>query len=56
MVWVMFIGYGIEGFRAEAPLHAASTPCVEAVLAAEYRNDEGESNEAMAYTPAVTGS
>ena len=36
---VMFIGYAVEPLRAEAPLHAASTPGVEAVLAAGYRND-----------------
>ena len=47
----MFIGYAIETLRAEAPLHAASTPAVEAVLAAGYGNDGGESNEAMACTP-----
>jgi hypothetical protein len=52
----MFIGDGIETLRAEAPLHAASTPGVGAVLAAGYGNDVGESNEAMACTPAVTGS
>jgi hypothetical protein len=48
---VMLIGYAIETLRDEAPLHAASTPAFEAVLAAGYRNDEGESNEAMACTP-----
>jgi hypothetical protein len=48
---VMFVGYAIETLRAEAPLHAASTPAAEAVLAAGYRNDVGESNEAMACTP-----
>ena len=47
----MFVGYTIETLRAEAPLHAASTPAAEAVLAAGYRNDVGESNEAMACTP-----
>ena len=47
----MFIGYAIETLRAEAPLHAASTPAVEAVLAAGYRNDVGQSNEPMACTP-----
>jgi hypothetical protein len=31
---VIFIGYAIETLRAEAPLHAASTPAAEAVLAA----------------------
>jgi hypothetical protein len=46
-----FIGYAIEPLRAEACLHATSTPGVEAVLAAGYRNDVGESNEAMACTP-----
>jgi hypothetical protein len=47
----MFIGYAIETLRAEAPLHAASTPASEAVLATGYRNDIGKSNEAMACTP-----
>jgi hypothetical protein len=47
----MYIGYGIDPLRDEAPLHAASTPAAEAVLAAGYRNDVGESNEAMACTP-----
>jgi hypothetical protein len=50
---LVFIGYAIETPRAEAPLHAVSTPDVGAVLAAEYGNDVGESNEAMARTPAV---
>jgi hypothetical protein len=31
---VIFIGYAIETLLAEAPLHAASTPAAEAVLAA----------------------
>jgi hypothetical protein len=31
---VMFVSYAIETLRAEAPLHAASTPVAEAVLAA----------------------
>jgi hypothetical protein len=52
----MFIRYAIETLRTEAPLHAASTPGVEAVLAAEYGTDVGETNEAMACTLAVTGS
>jgi hypothetical protein len=52
----MFIGYAFETLRAEAPLHAASTPAVEAVLASGYGNDVGESNEAMACTPAVAES
>jgi hypothetical protein len=47
----MFIGYAIETLRAEVPLNAASTPAVEAVLAAGYGNDVGESNKAMARTP-----
>jgi hypothetical protein len=47
----MLIGYAVETLRAEAPLHAASTPTAEAVLAAGYRNDVGESNEATACTP-----
>jgi hypothetical protein len=48
---IMLIGYAIETLRAEAPLHAASTPAVEAVLAAGYGNDVGESNEAVACPP-----
>jgi hypothetical protein len=48
---VMLIGYAIETLRAEAPLHAASTPVAEAVLAAGYGNDVGESKKAMACTP-----
>jgi hypothetical protein len=32
---VMFIGYAIETLRDEVPLHAASTPDVEAILAAD---------------------
>jgi hypothetical protein len=31
----MFIGYGIETLRDEAPRNAASTPDVEAILAAD---------------------
>jgi hypothetical protein len=49
--WGHVDDYGIETLRAEAPLHAASTPAAEAVLAAVYRNDVGESNEVMACTP-----
>jgi hypothetical protein len=41
---VMFIGCAIETLRDEAPLHAASTPPVEAVLAAGYDDDVGEFN------------
>jgi hypothetical protein len=52
----MVIGYAIKTLRAEAPLYAAFTPAVEVVLAAAYRNDVDESKEAMACTPAVTGS
>jgi hypothetical protein len=48
---VMLIGYAIETLRDEAPLHAASTAAVEAVLAAGYGNDVSESHEAMARTP-----
>jgi hypothetical protein len=33
---VMFIGFAIETLRDEVPLDAASTPPVEAVLAAGY--------------------
>jgi hypothetical protein len=47
----MFIGYAIDTLRAEAPLHATSTPAVKAVLAAGYRIDVGEFNEAVACTP-----
>jgi hypothetical protein len=47
----MVIGYAIGTLRDEVPLHAASTPAVEAVLAAGYGNDVGESNEAIACTP-----
>jgi hypothetical protein len=47
----MFVGYAIETLRAKAPLHAASTPVAEAVLAAGYRNDVCESIEPMACTP-----
>ena len=42
----MFIGYGIETLRDEAPCNAASTPPVEAVLAAGYGLDIGEFNRA----------
>jgi hypothetical protein len=47
----MLIGCAIDTLRAEAPLHAASTPALEAVLAAGYRNDVGESNRPMACPP-----
>ena len=47
---LVFIEYAIETPRDEAPLHAASTPGVEAVLAAGYRDEVGTSNEAMACT------
>ena len=47
----MLIGYAIRTLRNEAPLHAASTPAMEAVLAAGYDNHAGEFNEAMACTP-----
>jgi hypothetical protein len=47
----MLVGYAIEPLRAEATLPAASTPPVEAVRAAGYRNDVDESNKAMACTP-----
>ena len=40
----MFIGYAIGTLRYEAPLHAASTPLVEAVLAAGYGHDVGDLN------------
>ena len=38
----MFTDYAIETLWDEAPLHAASTPPVEAVLAAGYSHDVGE--------------
>jgi hypothetical protein len=38
---VMFIGYAIETLRDEAPRNAASTPPVEAVLAAGYGRGVG---------------
>jgi hypothetical protein len=47
----MSIGHAIDTLRAEAPLHAASTPAAEPVLASGICNDLGESNEAMASTP-----
>ena len=47
----MFIGHAIETLRAEAPLHAASTSGVEAVLAAGYDNSAGECHEGMPCTP-----
>ena len=40
----MFIGYAIETLRDEAPLHTASTPSVEAALAAGYGHDVVEFN------------
>ena len=42
----MFFGSTVETLRGEAPLHASSTPPVEAVLAAGYCHDVGEFNEA----------
>ena len=47
---VMFIGYAIETLRDDAPLHAASTPHVEAALTAGYGHDVGEFNE-VCYVP-----
>jgi hypothetical protein len=41
----MSIGCATESLRAEAPLHAASTPPVEAVLTAGYDNVAGASTE-----------
>ena len=43
---IMSTGSAIETLRDEAPLHAASTPPVEAVLAAGYGHDVGEFNGA----------
>jgi hypothetical protein len=34
MCEIIFIAYNTQPLRAEAPLHAASTPTAEAVLAA----------------------
>jgi hypothetical protein len=42
----MFIGYAVEPLRAEGPLHAASTPSLDAVLAAAYDNAVVAFNEA----------
>ena len=42
----MFIGYAIETLRDEARRNAASTPPVQAVLAAGYFHDVGEFNGA----------
>ena len=47
----MFVGHALETLRGEAPLHAASTPPVDAALAVGYDNDVGEYNEAIACTP-----
>ena len=44
---VMLIGYAFKALRDEARLHAASTPTVEAVLAAEYGHDVAEFNGAL---------
>jgi hypothetical protein len=41
----MFIGNDVEPLRAEAPLHAASTPSIEAVLAAAHSKDAAKSNK-----------
>jgi hypothetical protein len=43
---VMFIGYAIETLRDGVPRNAASTPRVQAVLAAGYGHDVGEFNGA----------
>jgi hypothetical protein len=47
----MFIGYAIETLRAEAPLHAASTPAVEAVLAAGRRSRQSGGTATMLVNP-----
>jgi hypothetical protein len=47
----MFMGSAIEPLRDEAPLHAASTPSFDAVLAAGYDNAVSASNEAGVCTP-----
>ena len=47
----MFFGFAIKTLRDEAPLHAASTPTVEAVLSAGYNKDVGKCAEAMTCTP-----
>jgi hypothetical protein len=43
---VMFIDYAIETLRDEVPLDAASTPPVQAVLAAGYCHEVREFNRA----------
>jgi hypothetical protein len=43
----MLIGYAIETLRAEAPLHATSTPGVEAVLAAGRRSRDSDCSEGL---------
>jgi hypothetical protein len=48
---VVFIGYVIGTLRAEAPLHAASTPSLDAVLAAGYDKAVVTSNEARGCIP-----
>jgi hypothetical protein len=48
---VMLIGYTMETLRAEAPLHAASTPAVEAVLAAGRRSRDSGGTATMLVNP-----
>ena len=48
---VIFIGYAVKPLRDEAPLHAASTPSVDTVLAVGYDNDVDASNKAMECIP-----
>ena len=48
---VKFIGYAIETLRDEAPLHAASTLAVEAVLAVGHGNVVGAYVGALACPP-----
>jgi hypothetical protein len=49
--FVMLIGYAIETLRAEAPLHAASTPGVEAVLAAGRKSRDSGGTATMWVNP-----
>jgi hypothetical protein len=46
----MNIGYALATLRDEAPLHAASTPAMEAAFAAAHNNDVREFNESMKCT------
>jgi hypothetical protein len=48
---VMFIGYAIETLRAEVPLNSASTPGVEAGLAAGRRSRDSGGTATMWVNP-----